>query len=34
MLNFDSLEKGLGINTPHCVYDISRKIFLILCSIN
>ena len=35
MLNFDFLEKGLGIvSPPHFVYDISRKTFLMLYSIN
>ena len=35
MLNFDFLEKGLGIVSPqHFVYDVSRKMFLILYSIN
>ena len=35
MLNFDFLEKGLGIvSLPHFVYDFSRKIFLMLYSIN
>ena len=35
MLNFDFLEKGLGIvSLPHFVYDFSRKVFLILYSIN
>ena len=35
MLNFDALEKGLGIvSPPHFVYDFSRKMFLILHSIN
>ena len=35
MLNFDFLEKGLGIvSPPHFVYDFSRKIFLMLYSIN
>ena len=35
MLNFDFLEKALGIvSSPHFVYDFSRKIFLILYSIN
>ena len=34
-LNFDFLEKGLGIvSTPHFVYDFSRKIFLMLYFIN
>ena len=29
MLNFDFLEKGLGIiSPPYFVYDFSRKIFL------
>ena len=35
MLNFDKLEKGLGIvSLPHFVYDISGKMFLMLYSIN
>ena len=35
MLNFDFLEKGLGIvSLPHFVYDFSRKMFLVLYSIN
>ena len=35
MLNFDFLEKGLGIvSPPHFVYDISRKTFHMLYSIN
>ena len=35
MLNFDYLEKGLGIDsTPHFVYDFSSKMFLMLYSIN
>ena len=35
MLTFDFLEMGLGLNPPpHFVYDIFRKIFLMLCSIN
>ena len=34
MLNFDFLEKGLGIvSPPQFVYDFSRKIFLMLYSI-
>ena len=34
-LNFDFLERGLEIvSPPSFVYDISRKIFLILHSIN
>ena len=33
MLNFDFLEKGLGIvSSPDFVYDFSRKIFLKLYS--
>ena len=29
MLNFDFLEKGVGIvSLPHFVYDFSRKMFL------
>ena len=35
IVNFDFLEKGLGISFPsHFVYDFSRKMFLILFSIN
>ena len=35
MLNFDFSERGLGIVSPsHFVYDFSRKIFLMLHSIN
>ena len=35
MLNFDFVEKGLGIVSPlHLVYDSSRKMFLVLYSIN
>ena len=35
MLNFDFLEKGLGIvSAPHFLYDFSRKMFLILYSTN
>ena len=35
MINFDFLEKGLGIvSPPHFVYDFSRKMFLMLYSIN
>ena len=35
MLNFDILEKGLGIvSRPDFVYDFSRKMFVILYSIN
>ena len=35
MLNFDFLEKGLEIvSPPHSVYDFSRKMFLMLYSIN
>ena len=31
MLNFDFLEKGLGIvSPPHVLYDISRKMFVML----
>ena len=34
MLNFDFLEKGLGIvSLPYFVYDFSRKMFLMLYSI-
>ena len=34
-LNFDFLEKGLGIGSPsHFAYDFSRKMFHILYSIN
>ena len=35
MLNFDFLENGLGVvSLPHFVYDFSRKIILMLYSIN
>ena len=35
MLNFDFLDKGLGIVSPvHFVYDFSPKMFLMLYSIN
>ena len=35
MLNFDFLEKGIGIvSPPYFVYNFSRKVFLILYSIN
>ena len=35
MLNFDFLEKGLGIvSPPHFVYDFSSYMFLMLYSIN
>ena len=35
MLNFDFLDKDLGIVSPaHCVYDFSTKMFLLLYSIN
>ena len=35
MLNFDILEKGLGIVCPpHFVYDFSRKMFFMLYFIN
>ena len=35
MLNFDHLERGLPMVSPlHFVYDISRKVFLMLYSIN
>ena len=35
MLNFNFLEKGLGLVSPlHFVYDFSRKMFHILHSIN
>ena len=35
MLNFNFLGKGLGIvSLPHFMYDFSRKIFLMLYSIN
>ena len=35
MLNFDFLEKALGIDSPqHFTYNFSRKTFLTLCSIN
>ena len=35
MLNFDFLEKGLGIvSPPHFVCDLLRKMFLKLYSVN
>ena len=35
MLNFDFLEKGLGIVSPaHFVHDLLRKMFFLLYSIN
>ena len=35
MLNFNFSEKGLGlVSPPHFVNDFSRKMFLILNSIN
>ena len=35
MLNFDFLEKGLGIvGPPYFMFDLSRKMFLMLYSIN
>ena len=35
MLNFDLLEKGLGlVSLPHFEYDFSRKMFPIWCFIN
>ena len=35
MLNFDFLDKGLGIVAPaHFVYDFSTKMFLMFYSIN
>ena len=35
MLNFDFLDKGLGIASPaHFVYDFPTKMFLMLYSIN
>ena len=35
MLNFDILDKGLGIvSAAHFVYDFSTKMFLKLYSIN
>ena len=35
MLNFDFLEKGLGIvSAPHFLYDFLRKMFLTLYSTN
>ena len=34
MLNFDFLDKGLGIvSLPYFVYDLSAKMFLMLHSI-
>ena len=35
MLNFDFLEKGLGmVSLPHFVYGFSSKTFLMLHSMN
>ena len=35
MLNFDFLDKGLGIVSPaHFVYDFSTKMFFMLYSVN
>ena len=35
MLNFEFLDKGLGIVSPsHLLYDFSTKMFLMLYSIN
>ena len=34
MLNFDFLEKGLTVCSPHFVHDFSRKMFLIFYSVN
>ena len=35
MLKFDFLEKGVGIvSPPHFVYNFSRKMFIMLHSIN
>ena len=35
MFNLDFLEKGLGIaSPPNFVYDFSRKMFLMLYSVN
>ena len=35
MLNFDFLDKGLGIVSPaHSVYDFATKMFLMSYSIN
>ena len=35
MLNFNFSEKGLGLVSPqHFVYDFSRKVFVVLHSIN
>ena len=35
MLNFNFLEKGLGlVSPPYFVYDFSRKMFLVLYFIN
>ena len=35
MQNFEFLEKGQGIVfLPHFVYDFSRQMFLMLCSVN
>ena len=35
MLNFNFLEKGLGlVSSPHFVYKPSKKMFLMIYSIN
>ena len=35
MLNFDILDKGLGMLSPaHFMYDFPTKMFLVLYSIN
>ena len=35
MLNFNFSEKGLGqVSSPHFLHDFSRKMFLMLHSIN
>ena len=35
MLNFDFLDKGLGIvSSAHFVYDFSKKMFLMLYFVN
>ena len=35
MLNFNFSEKGLGlVSPPHFVYDFSKKMFLVLHSVN
>ena len=34
MPNFDFFEKAMEISPPHFVYELPRKVILMLCSIN